>query len=358
MNIKYFKSTHAVYLDYMQQYIDQIANKAIADKTFPGAVIGIFNEGKITLLTYGNHTYDTSSQKVTSKTLYDLASITKPIPTMSIILTLIEQGKLNLDTRIIDYLPDISAPGREKISLRHLITYTLAFDMPSGPSFSSADELLNKLYNAPLAHKPGSIFIYTNLSAYLAGFVAQKITGKRLDKLADELFFTPLGMTHTTFTPNKKHVAPTENGVEFGEVHDETARMMQRSGIIAGHAGLFSTADDLLTFAQMLLNKGEHKGRRYFTPETVEQMHTNQLNNSGEKWGLGWAIPGCVFDFFGTQVSNQAFGMSGFTGTSIVIDPIKQRALVILSNATFPVRKNDKEIMNRVRRDLADVIFQ
>lgn len=342
----------------MQHYINQIANRAIADKTFPGGVIGIFNQGKKTILPYGNHTYDTLSQKVTSKTLYDLASITKPIPTMCIILTLIEQGKLGLDTRIIDYLPDISTPERKEITIRHLITYTLAFNMPSGSSFSNAAELLSSLHNAPLAHKPGSIFIYTNLGAYLAGFVAQKVTGKRLDELADELFFTPLGMTHTTFTPSTKNVTPTENGVELGEVHDETARMMRQSDIIAGHAGLFSTADDLLTFAQMLLNKGEYNGRRYFTPETVKQMHTNQLKNIGEKWGLGWAIPGGVFDFFGTQVSDQAFGMTGFTGTSIVIDPIKQRALVVLSNATFPRRKNDKEIMNRVRRDLAEVVFQ
>ncbi|HEU5187124.1 MAG TPA: serine hydrolase domain-containing protein, partial [Candidatus Saccharimonadales bacterium] len=313
--------------------------------------------GRKTILPFGNFTYDTASPSVTASTVYDLASITKPIPTMSIMLSLIEQGAFSLDTKVIDYLPEISAPGRDAITIRHLLTYTLVFDIHSGSHYATSDELLRALCNSPLANAPGSTFVYTNMSAYLAGFVAEKATAKRLDELASEMFFAPLDMTNTTFTPAKNTVAPTENGVEPGDVHDETARAMRQNDIIAGHAGLFSTADDLLTFASMLLNKGELNGKQYFTPKTVAQMRTNQLADIGEKWSLGWAIPDGQFDFFGSQVSDQAFGMTGFTGTSILIDPTKDCALVVLSNATFPVRKNDKEIMNRVRRDLADVVF-
>lgn len=341
----------------MHPKLELIVHSAITHKIFPGAVIGVLKKGQKTILPFGNFTYNTASERVAVNTVYDLASITKPIPTMCIMLALVEQGVFSLDTKVIDYLPEISAPGREAITIRHLLTYTLVFDIHSGSQYATSNKLLDNLYNASLSCRPGSSFVYTNMSAYLAGFVAQKATGKRLDNLASELFFTPLKMTSTTFKPAKSLVAPTENGVQPGQVHDETARKMRQDGIIAGHAGLFSTADDLLTFAQMLLSKGEYNGRRYFTPQTVTQMHTNQLADIGVKWGLGWAIPGGQFDFFGRQVGNQAFGMIGFTGTSILMDPTKNRALVILSNATYPVRKNDKEIMNRLRRDIADVVF-
>lgn len=340
----------------MQHTISAITQQAITNKVFPGAVIGIIANNTRTILPFGSLEYE-NADPVSADTAYDLASITKPIPTMCLLLMLIEQGKLSLDTPVINYLPELSCKDRESITIRHLITYTLAFDMHAGSSFTTTEDLLKNIYAAELAFKPGTKFLYTNLGAYLAGFVIEKATGKKLDILAKELLFEPLGMAHTTFTPQKETVVPAGDGVPQGEVHDETANMMRKSGIIAGHAGLFSTADDLLTFAQMLLNKGELNGQRFFSPQTVEHMHTNQLANINEVWGLGWAIPGGVFDFFGGKVSPQAFGMTGFTGTSFLVDPVKNRALVVLANATFPVRKNDKEIINSVRRALADAVF-
>lgn len=342
--------------------IDLAVSQAIQNKIFPGAVIGTIANDQQTIRAYGNLTYDKDATPTTNDTLYDLASITKVIPTASLALKLIQDGTFSLDTKVVDYVPEIRAKDRNKITIRHLLTYTIIFDIPSFRQMATTGgkELLEASLTTELKAIPGTKLLYTNIASTILTLVVERAAKKPFAMLAQETFFGPLGMKRTTFRPQKERAAPTEvnwRGTVQGQVHDESAMALAKSGVSIGHAGLFSTVGDLLLFAQMLLNGGKLNGKHYFKPQTIEQMHTNQLGNINQVWGLGWSIPGGQFDFFGSHVSPQAFGMTGFTGTSILIDPIKKRALVVLTNATFPKRKNDKEVMNTIRRQLADIVF-
>lgn len=345
--------------------INLIAEQAIKDKKFPGAVIGYIKDGQKHISTYGSLTYDSGASKTTPETIYDLASISKVIPTASVILKLIEQGKLTESTKIIDFIPELKNKYRDQITVKHLLTYTILFDLPrlSEVALKGGHELLKACLSAELAFAPGEKFFYSNFPSTLLAMIAEKATGKKFTTLANEMFFEPLKMTSSTFDPKllpNVQIAPTEvepQGIVVGEVHDESARALYKAGLTVSHAGLFSTADDLLTFAQMLLNNGSLNGREFFKPETVMQMHTNQLGDINQKMGLGWFIKGSGFDFIGNAPSNEAFGMTGFTGTSILIDPTKKRALVALTNATFPKRYDNRDDINSFRRSLADVVF-
>lgn len=345
------------------QQIDVLVNQAIQDKKFPGAVIGYLKNGEKSVQAYGTQTYDANSKKVTPQTQYDLASITKCIPTATLALLLIEQGKLSLDDKIVKFFPNLISKHRDEISVKHLLTYTVTFNLPSLSSVaeSGGQAVMDATFSAEIIDKPGSTFAYSNVVSTLLALIVQQITGKNFIDFADEVFFSPLQMTTTTFSPT--NAAPTE--VQNGKliqntVHDESARALIDSGLTCGHAGLFSTANDLLIFADMLLKQGDLNEKRYLNPATVTMMHTNLLADIGEKFGAGWSVknsPISTFNFMGDAVSDQAFGMTGFTGTSLVVDPIKKRALVILSNATFPTRNPDKEVMNSLRREIADIIF-
>jgi CubicO group peptidase (beta-lactamase class C family) len=308
--------------------------------------------------------YDTASPKVDEHTVYDIASVTKSIPVSSLILQLIEQGKLHLDQKVIDFIPELQNAYRQDITITHLLSYTVIFDLPQGLSVygkQGADAVLQAIFKAPLQAPPGEKYYYTNTPALLLGLIVERCTRKALDVLAQEVFFGPLGMTRTTFFPEdlqEATIAPTEEdwrGLVHGKVHDEAAWALRASNIIAGNAGLFSTAHDLAIFCQMLLEQGTFAGRQYFTPETVRQMHTNQIAHLQESAGLGWELH--QSRFMGDKASTQCFGKTGFTGTFVLIDPLKQSALVLLSNRIHPKRPPDREAINAVRRAVANLIF-
>jgi CubicO group peptidase (beta-lactamase class C family) len=345
----------------MHEQITSVVRNSIKEKVFPGCVFGYSIRGRKEVLPFGRLRYDEAAPDVTENTVYDVASITKSIPTSSLILKLIESGKLRLDDPVIKYLPEIDNEYRGEITIKHLLTYTVIFDLPKGIANLARENpsnVLEVLFTSPLVAPPGEKYYYTNAPAILLGLVAERVAGEKLEAMAQKTFFEPLGMNSTTFHPtNIKDVAPTEvlGGVEIrGVVHDETARIVEKSGKILGNAGLFSTVGDLMIFADMLLNKGELRSKRFFTADTIASMHENQLTGD-YKTGLGWEMG--QEKFMGKKISNEAFGKTGFTGCLILIDMKKEAALVHLSNRTYPSRPDNRDDVNVCRRQLADLVF-
>lgn len=359
-------------MDFKDQ-ITKVANQAIQDKVFPGCVIGIVNKnGERQVLPFGNFTYDQQSQPVKENTIYDTASITKSIPTGSLALQLIDEGKLKLTDKLINYIPEFNNSDRENVLIKHLLTYTL-----DGYGFTStvgkiggksmqditASDLLNLLLTHDFEKRPGTIFKYTNIPAALLGMTIEKIMGDTLDNLADEHFLKPLNMTRSTFYPEKfplEEIVPAESddwrGLVHGIVHDESAYICKKEGKIVGHAGLFSTAPDILNFLEMLLHKGTHLGKKYFSESIVEKMGTNQIPELGQFTGLGWELN--QPRFMGDYCSPHTFGKTGFTGTLCVCDVEKGIAYVILSNRIFPKRPADSAAINSFRKAIGEIVFR
>ena len=348
----------------MNQKVADYLRSCINGRIFPGCVVGAVSNGTRECIAAGNFTYDPASPKVTEDTVYDVASITKSIPTSCLALSLIEKGIIGLDTRCADIVPEISGVYRDRILIRHLLTHTLDFDFRlSDKKELLPQELLNAIFSARLRTPPGAVYCYANATSILLGLAVERVSGRRLDILAGERFFSPLGMKRTVFFPDellKRRIPPTEidawRGREIrGEVHDESAWAL-RPAVVAGSAGLFSTVPELLLFLAMVLNKGEQGGVRFFKPETIALMHTNALPPTlGVSAALGWELDN--ENYMGSNRSPSTFGKTGFTGCTIMADPAKNAGFVFLTNHTYPKRRADKEVINRVRRLLAELVL-
>jgi CubicO group peptidase (beta-lactamase class C family) len=349
----------------MKQKITKRILKAIDDSVFPGCVVGYYGaKTKKTICAFGHQTYDPTSPEIDERSFFDVASITKSIPTSSCALLLIDQGKLGLSDQVIRYVPEINNASREKILVRHLLTQTLNFNFRlSSLKDSGPDGILDAIFSRELKDAPGTTFFYSNATSILLGLVVERICGKTLDRIANDEFFKPLAMKSTSFfceTADRNNIVPTEidawrGRMIKGEVHDESAWVLRRSKMIAGSAGLFSTAGDSMKFLEMLLNRGEMHGKRYFSPDIIEQMQTNQISGLGLHAGLGWEL--FQKRYMGRFCTGRTIGKTGFTGCMCVCDIGKQAAFVLLSNYTFPKRKADPEAINAVRRDIADIIL-
>jgi len=350
----------------MEKHIAERVERAIREKVFPGCVVGIVGKNGIrAVLSFGRFTYDENAPSVKEDTIYDVASLTKAVATGSLALTLIEQGKLELDSKLCDYLPEFNNSDREKVLIRHLLTYTLA---GYGLGRLLADITDPKKLTEYVLHRdfdkpPGTVFEYSNIPAFLLGLAVERIAGESLDMLADKYFFQPLGMSRTTFFPerfSKNEIVPTEidhwRGLVQGVVHDESAYLFKTVGNkTVGHAGLFSTAGDLLTFMEMLLHGGTLRGRTYFKEETVGQMETNQIPELNDFTGLGWELN--QPRFMGKSCTEHTFGKTGFTGTLCICDRRRGVAYVILSNRIYPQRPADSSAINAVRADIGEIIL-
>lgn len=351
--------------------IKEIQAQAIREKIFPGSVVGVVRaNGDRLVISQGNFTFEKNAQPVQEDTIYDVASLTKVIPTASLMLWLIDQGRLDLEDRVDKYIPELSMADNEKIKVWHLLTHTLAHNFQLSPHKNKTpQQILEMIYTTEFSQPPGAENFFTNATSILQGQVIEKITGRKLDQLADEVFFKPLEMKRTTFWPLKKfdkaEIVPTEvddwrGRTIQGEVHDESAYVLQKI-MTPGSAGLFSTVPDLLNFIEMLLSSGEYKGQRYLSPEIIEMIYGHERANPKEGYGLGWQLCGSSqmgqISQMGKHCGPQTFGKTGFTGSLVVCDPAKQIGFVILSNFTYPKRK-DRELMNKVRRDLSNIILK
>ncbi|NNF57952.1 MAG: serine hydrolase [Rhodothermaceae bacterium] len=345
--------------------LDAVMEDALRDRAFPGAALAVGRGGVLVRLRgYGHFTY-AGVDRVTAQTPYDLASLTKVIATTSAAMKLVEEGHLDLDAPVARYLPAFGQRGKERVTIRHLLAHSAGqrafYPFHTDDVVPDREGILDFIYADSIRYRPGTRTVYSDFDMIVLGEVIETITGEPLDRYVDETIFRPLGMTATGFRSTGRRditVAPTETDRRFrgrtlqGEVHDEAAWLM---GGISGHAGLFSTASDLSRMAYVLANGGEGYGVRLFERETLEQF-TERISSRGRyPMALGWmswrpASEGS--SSAGRLFGPSSFGHTGFTGTSIWIDPEEELFVILLSNRVHPTRRNGR--ISRVRPALAD----
>ena len=352
----------------------EVLDRAMADRAFPGGVLAVGHRGELTVHAFGRQTYDASAPTVDPDTIYDAASLSKPVITTTLIAALFAAGRLQLDAPVAMYLPEWAAgpnpEWRRRVTLRHLLTHTSGlpahreyFQTLKGKAPGSAlgkREVLAKILSEPLTYEPGTQSEYSDLGFILLGEIVERVTGKPLDVLARERIFAPLGMKDSLFNPPKnlrQRIAPTENDKTFrkrlvhGEVHDDNAWAM---GGVAGHAGLFATAADLAAFSQMLLNGGIYAHQRVLRRAVLEQFTASQSLSGGAR-AFGWTLP-TEGSSSGRYFSAHSYGHTGFTGTSIWVDPEKELFVILLTNRVYPTREN--ETIQKVRPAVHDAVVE
>ncbi|MBQ9226023.1 MAG: beta-lactamase family protein [Fibrobacter sp.] len=333
-------------------------------------------------------------------TVFDIASLTKVCPTSTLALCYILEGKLHLDDRVIDYIPELQTNYREDICVFHLLTHSLDYRVPMKTLRTLPPEgILNALFTYKFAKAPGADFNYGNPASVLLGIILQRLTGKDLQQQGRERFFEPLGMTRSGWDPltrdwnaiPREEICPTEicefRGREIcGEIHDESAWVLRKLFPV-GSAGMFSCVPDLLKFVQMVMNDGIaagangseirvapagilkmvsenafiREGAAQFLPAGNSTAGNSTAGDSpagaanGACTALGWEL--AQGKFMGSRVSPHAFGKTGFTGASIVADPIAGAAVVLLSDFTYPHREANADRIHAFRASLADAFF-
>ena len=331
--------------------IASVVEQAIRDRKCPGAVILIGHDGKVVYRrAFGERSLVPERRPMTLNTIFDMASLTKVIATTTAVMQLVEQGKILLSAPVADYWPEFKENGKELITVRELMTHYsgLRPDLDLKPDWSGYDTALEAIVAEKPILPPGTRFIYSDINFETLGELVRRVSGEPLDVYCREHIFKPLGMKDTSFKPPaslRERIAPTqyqhgESGpMLWGEVHDPTAHNM---GGVAGHAGLFSTADDLGIFAEMLLAGGTYNGVSILSPLTVEKMTTPQTPpNKMVLRGLGWDIESPFASNRGELYGVGSFGHTGFTGTSLWIDPVTKTYVIILTNRVHPDGKGD-----------------
>jgi CubicO group peptidase (beta-lactamase class C family) len=353
------------------QQLDNIVKEAIAAKDFPGAVLLVGRRDRIVFRkAYGESQWVPQRRPMDVKMIFDLSSLTKPIATATSIMILGEQGRISLDEKVKDYIPEFSPhvdekgkPG-EDARIWHLLTHTSGL-----PSYTDAaevekaygrpcptDKLVLHIAQLPKTDSPGATFQYSCLGYITLALILEKISGRNIADFSEEYIFKPLEMEHTFFVPALKFrnlFVPTQViGSEplSGVVHDPLARLQ---GGVSGNAGLFSTADDLAVFAQMMLNQGEYRGTRVLSPLSVAAMTSVWPKALSAGRGLGWDLDSAYSSNGGDLFGSRSYGHSGYTGTSIWIDPDTRTYVIFLTNRVHP---NDQGAILSLRSRVANVV--
>ena len=346
-----------------------VIESAVADRAFPGATIAVGYRGKVAYHAFGRLSYAADAPATKIDTMYDLASLTKVVVTTTLVEKLVEgafPSPLSLDAPIERYLPEWSTgpqpEWRHKVTVRNLMTHTSGlppFKEYWRTSTGKADTL-RMIFAEPLEYEPGSKVVYSDLGIILMAEIVHRLTGKPLDQLARECIFEPLGMSNSMYNPPKKlwpEIAPTEIDNQLrhrlvqGEVHDENAYAI---GGVSGHAGVFSTSPDLAAFCQMLLNGGVYAHHRIVKRETIAEFTAPQALAKNTRT-LGWVVPS-EGSSSGHYFSSHSYGHTGFTGTTIWIDPDRQLFVVLLTNRVNPTRENMK--IAEVRPAVHDAVMK
>ena len=354
--------------------VRRVLDRAVADSAFPGAVAVVGTRDRL-LVEYAAGRVDATpdAPPPDSHTPWDLASLTKVVATTSAMMQLVESGRVSLDASVQRYLPAWTGAGKEQVTVRQLLTHSSGlpafeqyFRQVENPGAASRHMMLDLVLRTPLEAAPDTTMVYSDVGAILLGEIVEAVSGERIDRYAERHIFDVLGMRETRFLPVADRgvterrlaarAAPTEmdpwRGRQLrGEVHDENAYAM---GGVAGHAGLFSTARDLARFAQTLLGGGKLGEARVFRAETVAAF-TARANSVSSSRALGWDTP-TGDNSAGHFMSPHAFGHTGFTGTSLWVDPANDVFVILLSNRVNPTRANQK--IAAVRVELADAVMQ
>lgn len=319
--------------------LDSLARAAVADSVAPGVVMAVGRYGRLVYMHgEGHDDWARGSPAADGTTLYDMASLTKVVATTTAAMILEEGGLLHVDSTVAHYLPELAAvdPAKRAITVRMLLTHSGGMEAfaPLHVNHRGRAQYLEQIAARPLQYAPGTGMVYSDWDFILMQLVIERITGQTLDAFTAERVFRPLGMHDTGFLPDpslRPRMAPTavdtaRGGLLWGVVHDENAYAL---GGVAGHAGLFSTARDLATFAQFMLNGGSYGGVRLLTPQTIARWTSPQLPGSSR--ALGWDTPSPPSSA-GRFAGPRTFGHTGFTGTSIWVDPVHELFVIILTN--------------------------
>lgn len=321
--------------------IDSVVQTALDQKKLPGCVVLIGRQGKVAYLkAFGAKQLQPTIEPMTTDTLFDLASLTKPIATATCVMRLIEEGKVRLRDPVFQHLPGFEQGDKKDITVEHLLLHQggLIADNPLSDFSESREKAIEKLIAINKTQPPGTKFIYSDVGFMLLGELVAKVSGRPLDAYAKETIFDPLSMSETMYLPTeslKLRAAPTEmrDGKWMqGDVHDPRAFAL---GGVAGHAGLFSTAEDLALYANMMLQLGAGPQGKILGEATVRKMTTRHPVSSGYR-GLGWDMQTGYSANKGETMSASAFGHGGFTGTGIWIDPQLDLFVIFLSNRVHP----------------------
>lgn len=333
------------------QPVFDLVKQGIADSVAPGMAVYIAQNGKVlTQKGFGHFTYDPESPKVTADTHFDLASLTKVVATTPLAMKMYQQQLLHLDKPVSAYVPEFSGGLKDSVTITNLLTHTSG--LPAYMKFweivDKPSAVLDSIIYTPLVYTPGDSSKYSDLGIILLGHILEELGMKPLDSLAQQRVFNPLGMHHTEFLPPNdiwSSIAPTEFDHNYrhrqlqGEVHDENAAFL---GGVAPHAGLFSTIGDLGRYAQMYLSNGYYNGVKFLKVPTIELFTRRQNIVKGSSRALGWDTASKNGSWSGDYMSPQAFLHTGYTGTSIVIDPKWNTIVILLTNRVYPTRENWK----------------
>jgi CubicO group peptidase (beta-lactamase class C family) len=358
--------------------LDSIVAVGIAEGAAPGAALAVGRWGRLVHLRgYGRIDIAPNAPAVTDSTMFDMASLTKVVATTTAAMILEDEAKLDLDAPIHTYLPQPTDPAKSGITVRMILTHSGGFEAfaPLWREHRGRADYLTQINVRPLAYAPGDSTIYSDWDFVLMGLIIEHITGMPLDQFVSSRLWQPLGMHDTGFNPLASGAMPADSDCTaafradnpllariamteidtayrhmhvHGIVHDENACAM---GGVAGHAGLFSSARDVAVFCQMLLNGGEYGGVRFIQPTTVARWTTRQSSKSSR--AFGWDTPSGRSSA-GRYFSPRSFGHTGFTGTSIWIDPERGVFVVLLTNRVDPTRANMRH--EALRRDIADAV--
>lgn len=351
---------------------DDIIYKAIENKSIPGAVLAVVKDGKLAYLkAYGNSQTYPTVKPMAENTVFDLASVSKVVSTAISAMILVERGKVRLTDNISVYIPNFEGwtdpkTGKKKnIRVIELLTHTSGL-----PSYAPVEELRKK-YKTPnpdglIEHiakvkresEPGTKFNYSCLNFITLQRIVESVSGQSLQQFAQENIYKPLGMVHTDYNPTGETLeltAPTEkqkdNSVLLGKVHDPLANVM--NGGVSGNAGIFSNAEDLSILAAMLMNDGEVNGVRIMSPLTVTAMRTVPAGFEQFGRSLGWDVKSPYASNTGDLFSSSTYGHTGYTGTSLIIDPETKTAVILLAHRVHP---EDKGSVSRLRTLVANAV--
>ena len=354
--------------------VRHVLDRALGDKAFPGAIAIVGTRDRIITHYAVGHLDWAPSPVPDERTLWDLASLSKVVGMTSAMIQLVSQGKVSLDAPVQRYLPNWTGPNKNLVTIKHLLTHTAGLPPDQPPGSKPYDEITHNpdsvamlLFTTPLDTLPGVRMVYSDVGAYIAGKVVEKVSGQTLDAYVHDHVFEPAGMHETMYNPPASlidRIAPTEvdprrGGLVRGKVHDERAYYL---GGVSAHAGIFSTAVDLARFSQMYLHNGAIGGVRVLDSATI-RLFTSYVDSTFSDRGIGWQkpdLPGMKYaspsaSWAGHMMSSRAFGHTGFTGTSIAIDPASDIFIVLLTNRVNPTRNNNK--ITPVRRELADAVM-
>jgi beta-N-acetylhexosaminidase len=335
--------------------VDSIINSSIQKKYFPGAQLLIGSgENLIYFKSFGHFTYDASSKNVDSNSIFDLASLTKVLATTPSIMVLFEQGKIDLNDKVIKYIPEFDNNGKDIITVKNLLLHNsgLIDWLPFYKTCKSKEDILKEIFNIELTYRPESKYLYSDLNFILLGLIIERISGTNLKDFCDSNIYYKLKLTSTFFQPPEdviSDVLPTEydnyfrNKLMMGEVHDEAAYI---SGGVSGHAGLFSNCYDIFKIMKIFFPAENLSGSgTFFRKETIKLFTTKEnIENYNNTRALGWDTkpePNSYPRQCGDLISENCFGHTGFTGTSVWYDIDKKICIILLTNRIYPDRNNN-----------------